>query len=70
MTCRIDSRRGAAPPERTVRARVTPASPLEPAVDRPRRIDNYIDYFASGYRHRISIASDPCGEAQLGGDPC
>jgi hypothetical protein len=70
MTCRIDSRRGAAPPERTVRARVAPAGPLEPAVERPKRIDAYIDYFASGYRRRAGIASDPRGEARLGGDAC
>lgn len=61
MSCRLDSRRSAAPPERNVRARVTPASPLEPDVERPRRIE-------SDDTRPTSIAADPCGEALLDGD--
>jgi hypothetical protein len=65
----MNSRR-AASPERSVRARGARAISLEAAVERPRRIDNYIDYFASGYSRRVRVASDRCGEALLGGDPC
>jgi hypothetical protein len=49
-------------------ARVAPASPLEPAVERPRRTDAHIEYSASGDTRRTSTASDPCGEALLDGD--
>lgn len=58
MTCRIQVRRSAEEPERRVSAPVAPAGPLEPAVERPKRIDAYIDYFGS----------DPCGEALLDED--
>jgi hypothetical protein len=58
MTCRIDSRRSTAAPEQSARAGVTPARPLEPAIERPKRIDAYIDYFGA----------DPCGETLLDGD--
>jgi hypothetical protein len=58
MTCRIDSRRGTASPERSAPAQVAPARPLEPAIEGPKRIDAYIDYFGS----------DPCGETLLDGD--
>lgn len=68
MSCRVQVRRSAEQPERRVSAPVAPASPLEPDVERPRRIDAYIDYFAGGDTRRTSTASDPCGEALLDGD--
>ena len=56
-------------PEPRVATAATPTTSLE-AVERPRRIDAYIDYFASGGTHRISVAADLCGEALLDGDVC
>ena len=44
---RIDSRRSAAPPDRSATDEAALATFLEAAVERPRRIDAYIDYFAS-----------------------
>ena len=64
MANRIDGRRSAPPPE----PRVGTGPTLEAAADRPRRIDAYIDYFASGDRRPTSIEADPCGETLLDGD--
>ena len=61
MARRVDLHRSAASPERRVAS-------LEAAAERPRRIDAYIDYFASGDRRPPRIASDPCGEALLDRD--
>ena len=61
MARRVDIRPGAASPERRVTS-------LEAAAERPRHIDAYIDYFASGDPRPPRIASDACGEALLDGD--
>ena len=63
MSRRIHVRRSVEQPER-----VAPAGPLETTVERPRRIDAYIDYFASGDTRRASITSDPDGDALRDGD--
>jgi hypothetical protein len=41
---------------------------LEANVERPRRVDSYIDYFGSGEALCGRISSDPCGESLLDGD--
>jgi hypothetical protein len=58
MSCRTDSRHSAVTSERSIQARVPVAEPREPAVERPKRIDAYIDYFGA----------DVCGEALLDED--
>ena len=65
MARRIESRRSALSPERRVAACAALATSLEAAVERPRRIDAYIDYFASGSMQQAGIVADPCGEALL-----
>jgi len=60
MPNRIHTRRSAEQP--------APASSLHAAVDRPKRIDAYIDYFASGDRRVTGIPADACGETLLDGD--
>jgi hypothetical protein len=67
MASRIDSRR-TAPTERNVRARGALAIPLEADVERPRRVDSYIDYFGSGEARRASISSGPGGKSLLDGN--
>jgi hypothetical protein len=68
MASRMDSRRSTAPTERNVRARGMLATSLEADVERPRRVDAYIDYFGSGEARRPSISSGPRGESLLDGD--
>jgi hypothetical protein len=68
MSCRVQVRGSFEQPERPVIARRAPTGPLEPAVERPRRIDAYIDYFGSDDTRRTRIASDPGGEALMDGD--
>jgi hypothetical protein len=70
MSCRTQVRHSAEQPERPASAHVSPAGPLEPAVEHPRRIDAYIDYFGTGDTRRTGITSDPdlCGEVLLDGD--
>jgi hypothetical protein len=38
------------------------------AVDRQKRIDQYIDYFGSGGGRRSVVTPDPCGESLLDAD--
>jgi hypothetical protein len=38
--------------------RPTPARPLAPVVDRPRRIDAWIDYFGAGDADHTTIRAD------------
>ena len=68
MSRRIHVRHSPEQPQRPVRARLVPASLLEPAVERPRRIDTYIDYFGAADTRRTRIASAPGGETLLDGD--
>jgi hypothetical protein len=59
MSRRIQVRRSAEELERPVSAHGAPAGPLERAVERPRSIDAYIDYFGGGDTRRPHITSDP-----------
>jgi len=70
MSCRTQVRRSAEQPERPASAHLAPAGLLQSAVEHPRRIDAYIDYFGSGDPRRTGITSDPdlCGEVLLDGD--
>jgi hypothetical protein len=68
VASRMDSRRSTAPTERNVHARSALATLLDADVQRPRRVDSYIDYFGSGEARRAGISSDPCGESLLDGD--
>ena len=68
MSCRIQVRRSSEQPERPVSVPRSPAGPLEPAVERPRHIDAYIDYFGAADTRRNRIASDLGGKALLDGD--
>ena len=61
MAYRVDSRRSTEQPGRRASAR----RPLEPVVDRPRRIDACIDYFGTGDARSLSDSSDSCGESIL-----
>ena len=64
MAYRVDSRHSTEQSGRRASAR----RPLEPVVDRPRRIDSCIDYFGTGNARSLSHSSDACGESLLDGD--
>lgn len=42
-------------------AGIVGAQLLAAEVDRPKRIDRYIDYFGSGRTRRLGVTLDPCG---------
>lgn len=50
---------------RSARAEIAPTHLLAVDVDRPKRIDRYIDYFGSGGARRTVVSSEPCGESLL-----